>query len=86
MREATLESTRGIHSRESPERIRLTVEINTEMKNLIDALVEQTGSSRAEILRRSIALLKTVKDAESSGEYPALIDGDGNVRAKLVGV
>lgn len=69
----------------STKRIRLSVEMNEEMRDLIDGLVEQTGTSRADVLRRAIALLKTVKEAEANGESPALISKEGKVTVKLVG-
>jgi hypothetical protein len=53
---------------------------------LIDDLADQEGVSRADLLRRAIALLKAVKDAAKKGLSPALIDEEGNVNARLIGV
>jgi hypothetical protein len=37
-------------------------------------------------LRQAVALLKTLKDAMATGETPALIDREGHVTARLIGV
>jgi len=56
------------------------------MKAVIDTLADQGGVPKADILRQAIALLRVVKDAEARGESPALIDRQGNVVARLIGI
>lgn len=65
--------------------VRAVLEMSPEMKDVLDDLAAREGITHAELFRRAIALLKTVKDAEDRGEKPALIDGEGHVTARLVG-
>jgi hypothetical protein len=71
---------------ERSEKIRLSLDMTPAMKEVIDDLAAREGITRAELLRRAIALLKTVKDAQQKGESPALIDGEGHVTARIVGI
>jgi hypothetical protein len=71
---------------ERAEKIRLSLDMTPAMKDVIDQLAEREGITRAELLRRAIALLKTVKDAEEKGERAALINEEGHVTARLVGI
>jgi len=65
-------------------KIRLSLDLNPEMKAILEGLAAKVGGSQSEVLRRAIALLKTIKDAEAQGETPALIK-DGKIIAKIVG-
>ncbi len=67
------------------DRIRVTLDLTPSMKAVLDQLAEQMdGATQAEVLRRAIALLSTVKKAQEKGEEVALVKDDQLV-AKLVG-
>lgn len=65
-------------------KIRLSLDLTSEMKKIIEDLAEGYGGSQGEVLRRAIALLKAIKDAEKGGESPALVKR-GKITAKLIG-
>lgn len=67
------------------ERIRITLDVTRPMKNAIDQLAEQMGTSHADVLRRAVALLYAVKEAELKGEGTAAIAKNGRVVTKLIG-
>ncbi len=71
---------------ESFERIRMSLDLTPAMKAIIDDLARQEGATRSEVLRRAIALLKAIKDAQQKGESPVLVDREGNVTARIVGI
>jgi predicted transcriptional regulator len=71
---------------ERAETTRMSLDLTSEMKATVDELARRAGTTRAELLRRAIALMKTVKEAERAGLSPGLIDQEGNVKARLVGV
>jgi hypothetical protein len=60
--------------------------LSLEMKRVIEQLSRQAGSSPEQMLKMAIALLKTVKDAETRGESPVLVDREGKITARLVGL
>lgn len=63
---------------------RVTLDLSPEMKAIAENLSERCGGSQAEMLRRAVALLKYVKDAQERGEKVATVKG-GKVLAELVG-
>lgn len=65
-------------------KIRLSLDVTAKMKRVIEDLADASGTNQGEVLRRAIALLKAVKDAEKNGESAALVKG-GKITAKLVG-
>lgn len=65
---------------------RLNFDITQEMREVLDRLSQRRGESISTVVRTAIALLKTVDEAESTGLYPALIDRDGKIVARLIGI
>jgi predicted transcriptional regulator len=65
---------------------RMSLDLSPKTKAIVDRLAEQTGSTRAEIVRTAIALMKLIADAEERGETPALVDQEGKVTAKILNV
>jgi len=67
------------------EKVRVTLDLTQQMKEVLDRLATSDGRTQAEVLRRAIALLSAVKTAEQNGEgVPALVK-DNKIVAKLVG-
>jgi hypothetical protein len=65
--------------------IRMSLDLTPEMKAVIDHLARDYPS-KADLLRHAVALLKVVKEGERRGEMPALINEEGQVTARIVGV
>lgn len=67
------------------EEIRILLTVTPEMKTILDNLAKHYDS-QSQMLRAAVALLHAVKEAEAKGLAPALIDANGEVRARLVGI
>ena len=60
-----------------------TIDENTEQ--VLDGLKGKLGkTSRAEVLRKAIALLELATSAESEGNGIAIVDHNGNVMTRIV--
>lgn len=67
-------------------KIRLSLDVTPEMKEVLDGLALTVGTTQADVLRRAVALYAAVKQAERSGEGEAALAKDGKVVVKLVGM
>ncbi len=67
-------------------KIRLSLDVTSEMKAVLDGLALTARTTQADVLRRAVALYAAVKQAERSGEGEAAIAKDGKVVVKLVGI
>ncbi|MDQ2731161.1 MAG: hypothetical protein M3Y56_05840 [Armatimonadota bacterium] len=63
----------------------MSLDVSTEMKDVIEGLVGKAGRTQSEVLRTAVALLKMVKDA-GPDQTPALVDKEGRVTTRIVGV
>jgi hypothetical protein len=67
-------------------KIRLSLDVTPEMKDVLDSLAVNAGTTQADVLRRAVALYATAKKAQESGEGEPAIAKDGKVVVKLVGI
>lgn len=65
-------------------KIRLSLDVIPAMKELIETLARDAGINQGEMLRRSIALYRAVKEGEKKGEQVAMVK-DGKILYKMVG-
>jgi metal-responsive CopG/Arc/MetJ family transcriptional regulator len=62
-----------------------TVSIDGRLDRTLDELKDELGkSSRADVFRLAIALLKVATDAHRRGEVVALADSNGQVKREIV--
>jgi hypothetical protein len=81
-----LSENREVAMGEEPkEKIRLTLDVTPAMKQVIDGLATESGTTGAEVLRRAVALLNTIKKAERQEQAEAALVKDGEIVYKLVG-
>lgn len=78
--------TETLERTEEATKHRLTLDVSPAMKREIEELARVSGTTQANVLRLAVALLKTIKEAQAGGQAPALIDKEGNVTARLVGI
>lgn len=63
---------------------RINFEASPELEKTIDNLVDLTGStSKSELLRRAIALMKVAAEAQQKGEKIVIADEDRNPKVEL---
>lgn len=66
--------------------IRMSLDLTPAMKQVIDEIVAEDHGTVAQVMRKAIALLKTVQDAGKRGESLALVDEAGTVTARIIAV
>ncbi len=69
---------------EKNQKIRVSLDLNREMKEVLDELSDVEGVSQAEILRRAIALFRYAKKGEKKGQSLAMVQ-DEQIKSILVG-
>ena len=57
--------------------VRLSLEVSAKVNDMIEAMAEATGSTKSEVLRRAIALMRYAVDAAASGKVIGIADSKG---------
>lgn len=69
------------------EKVRLSLEVSTELNQTLEKLAEKTESgSKTEVLRKAIALMEVAMGAKDRGESVGLLDKQDKVLTKIVGI
>jgi len=58
----------------APRKVRFTLELTEDVNGFLDDVAEQNGTTKSEILRKAVALLKASEIAKQKGRELAVID------------
>ncbi|MEH2352631.1 MULTISPECIES: ribbon-helix-helix protein, CopG family [unclassified Nostoc] len=67
-------------------KIRLSLDVSSELNETITQLAKKSGGSKSDILRKAIALMEVAVDAKERGEKVALLNKDQTVNREIVGI
>ncbi len=65
-------------------RTRLTLDVSQELYQTLSALADELKVSRAEVLRRGLALVSINSDARDKGQFLSLSDADDKVVTRIL--
>ena len=67
-------------------KVRLTLDVTDELNDRLNALAEEAGGSKSELLRKAIALVEVAVDAKRAGRHVAVVDKHDKVVTTIVGL
>lgn len=56
------------------QKIRVTLELSSDLNDTLDAIADTSGSTKSEVLRKAIALVEAATKAKAKGRELAIID------------
>lgn len=71
----------------SKKSIRLSVDVSPEFYKMLGQMAESSHSSKSEILKKSVALMKVAQDEEKKGHHLGIIaNDDKQIITRIVGI
>ena len=67
-------------------KVRFSLELSGDADTTLKALAEDRGFTRAEIIRRAIALLEASFAAEKKGLQVGFVDSEGHLKERVIGI
>ena len=67
-------------------KVRLNLDITEKLNSELERLAEATGTTKADIMRRGLALAKVAIDEQALGHKLGILDQDRKLIAEIVGV
>ncbi len=67
-------------------RIRLSLEVSPDLYETLEHIAAQSHTTKADVLRRAIALMDVVKDAQQAGLKLGLVGKGNKVEREIVGL
>jgi hypothetical protein len=62
------------------------LQISSEVNEMLEAMCLTHGSSRTDIVRQALALIKIAHDAKKAGFYIGLVDDPAKLNTEIVGL
>jgi predicted transcriptional regulator len=78
-------ATRG-SPKTTKEKVRLSLDISSELNDLLERLAEQSGSTKSEVLRKAIALMEVATEAKRQGKKFGIADRDQQLSTEIIGI
>jgi len=70
----------------APETKKISVHVSPEIDAILQQISEERSSTKSESVRIAIKLLGVALDASRNGQQLAVVDEDGQVTTKIVGI
>ncbi len=68
------------------DKVRLNLSLSEEANNVLQALSDDTGASRAEIFKQALALLKVAIDAKKKGQHLGIAKDANKLDREIIGL
>jgi hypothetical protein len=68
------------------EKVRLNLSLSEEANNVLQALSDDTGASRAEIFKQALALLKVAVEAKKKGQHLGITKDANKLDREIIGL
>jgi hypothetical protein len=65
---------------------RMTVQIPDRADAILEEIAKEKSTTKVEVLRRLLALLDVVHEQKPKGNQLALVDSDGKLVSRLIGI
>ncbi len=69
-----------------PEKIRLSLDLSPELNTMLEGLADKSGASKAEVLRRAIALMEVAVDAKKQGRKFGIAEKSEDLITEIIGI
>lgn len=67
-------------------KVRLSLDISTEMNTLLEQLSATTGGTKSDVLRKAIALMEIAVDAKRQGKKFGIAEKDQQLATEIIGL
>ena len=68
------------------EKVRLSLDMSPEMNAVLENLVNKTGTTKSEVLRRAVLLMDVIVDGKKRGLKFGFADPDQPLKTEIVGL
>ncbi len=68
------------------EKVRLSLDISSEMNELLEKLADLTGGTKSDVLRKAITLMEVAVEAKRNGKKFGIAEKDQPLATEIVGL
>jgi hypothetical protein len=68
------------------EKVRLNLQLSSELNDVLEEIVDDTGTSRTEVIRQALALMKVAHGAKKQGRHIGLVSDARKLETEIIGL
>lgn len=68
------------------EKIRMNLQVSAELNDVIDKIADDTGSSKSDVIRQALALMKVAHEAKQNGKRLGIVSDPAKLDTEIVGL
>jgi predicted transcriptional regulator len=68
------------------EKIRMNLQVSSELNEVLDKIAGETGSNRTEVIRQALALMKVAHEAKQKGKRMGFVTDPAKLETEIVGL
>ena len=68
------------------EKVRLNLQVSSELNRVLEEIAGDTGSTRTDVIRQALALMKVAHEAKSKGRHLGLVTDPQKLETEIVGL
>jgi metal-responsive CopG/Arc/MetJ family transcriptional regulator len=68
------------------EKVRMNLQVSSELNDLLEEIAGSTGSNRSEVIRQALALMKAAHDAKQKGKHIGIVTDATKLDTEIVGL
>lgn len=81
-----VEGTTVGRDRMANEKIRMNLQVSSELSDVLDKIAGETGSNRSDVIRQALALMKVAHEAKQNGKRLGLVTDPAKLETEIVGL
>ena len=68
------------------DKVRLSLQITRELDRMLEQIVSETGASKSDVFRQSLALMKVAHEEKKKGRHMGFTSDSRNLETEIVGI
>lgn len=67
-------------------KVRLNLQVSTELNSVLEEIADSSGSSKTDVIRQALALMKVAHGAKKSGKHLGLVADASRLDTEIIGL
>lgn len=68
------------------EKVRLNLQVSSELNNVLEEIADSSGSTKTDVIRQALALMKVAHNAKKSGKHLGVVADADKLDTEIVGL
>jgi len=68
------------------DKVRLNLQVSSELNNVLEEIADSSGSTKTDVIRQALALMKVAHNAKKNGKHLGLVADADKLDTEIIGL